>query len=35
MIVFKEQTQYQILVLLGFHGSHMVDLAIGEALLPL
>jgi hypothetical protein len=28
-------TQYHILGLLGFLGSHMVNLAIGEILLPL
>jgi hypothetical protein len=31
----KEHTQYNILSLLGFFGSHVVDLAIGVVLLPL
>jgi hypothetical protein len=33
--VCKEHTQYYILGLLGFLSSHMVDLPIGEVLLPL
>jgi hypothetical protein len=35
MIVCEEHTQYHIMGLLGFHGSHMVDLPIGEVLVPL
>jgi hypothetical protein len=33
--VCKEHTQYHILGLLGFLSSHLVNLAIGEVLLPL
>jgi hypothetical protein len=33
--VCEEHTQYHILGLLGFLSSHVVDLSIGEVLLPL
>jgi hypothetical protein len=33
--VWKEHTQYHILGLLGFLDSHMVDVAVGEIMLPL
>jgi hypothetical protein len=33
--VCEEHTQYHIMGLLGFLSSHMVDLSIGDVLLPL
>jgi hypothetical protein len=33
MWAYKEHTQSNILILLGFFGGHMIDLAIGEILL--